>query len=376
MKKNVWLVGLLVAALVLLAALVAACGDDESTTGGAGETTAGEGTDATAGEDVESIRAAMVTDVGKLGDKSFNDGVWAGLQQAEQELGAGVNYLVSEQQTDYVPNLTRLVDDGNQVIFAVGFLMSDAIQEVAAQFPDVWFAGIDIELQSPDFEPVDVDNIREVLFAEQQAGYLAGIVAAGMTVDGSLHERLNDDKVVGVVAGMKIPPVDRYIAGFVAGVKSVDPDVRVLLTYTDTFDDPNAGKEAAVPMYDQGADIVFQVAGRTGLGVFEAARDANALAIGVDVDQYDSLPEVMLTSAEKKLAQATFLTVQDAAQGNFTAGDVLFDLANDGVGLAPFHDYDDVVPQSVKDMVEQAQQDIIEGAIDVPAEVDDTQVNR
>jgi basic membrane protein A and related proteins len=358
MKSRAWVWGAI--AMVLAVAIPAGCGGDDGTAAGDGDS---------------DIRAAMVTDVGKLGDKSFNDGVWEGLQQAESELGAEVSYLVSEQQTDYVPNLTRLVDDGNEVVFAVGFLMSDAIQEVAAQYPDIWFAGIDIELQDADFQPVDVDNIREVLFAEQQAGYLAGIVAASMTTDGGLHERLNDDKVVGVVAGMKIPPVDRYIAGFVAGVKAVDEEVRVLLTYTDTFDDPNAGKEAAVPMYDQGADIVFQVAGRTGLGVFEAARDANAFAIGVDIDQYDSLPEVMLTSAEKKLAQATFLTVQDAAEGNFTAGDVVFDLTNDGVGLAPFHDYDDVVPQSVKDMVDEARQSIIDGTIEVPAEVDDSLVN-
>ncbi|MBU2603414.1 MAG: BMP family ABC transporter substrate-binding protein [Actinobacteria bacterium] len=354
-RSRVLVVGLVVAAL-LLVGLAIGCGGDSS--------------------NGDAYKAAMATDVGKLGDKSFNDGVWAGLEQAQSELGVTSSYLVSEQQTDYVPNLTRLVQDGNQVVFAVGFLMSDAIQEVAAQYPDTMFAGIDIDLFDASFNPIDVPNIREVLFAEQEAGYLAGLVAGHMTLDASLSDRLNDDKVVGIVAGMKIPPVDRYIAGFVAAVKAVDPEIVVLLTYTDTFDDPNVGKEAAVPMYDGGADIVFQVAGKTGLGVFEAAKDAGRFAIGVDVDQSAALPEVILTSAEKKLGQATFLTVQEAKEsGALPGGNVVYDLKNGGVGISSFHEHDSIVPQAVKDAVAKAQEDIIAGTLVVPATVDDTLVN-
>jgi basic membrane protein A len=370
--------------LVVFTALAWGCGgDDETTTTGAAaedtttsagatDTTAGA-TDTTAGG--EAIKAAMATDVGKLGDKSFNDGAWDGLQRSQADLGATVAYLISEQATDYVPNLTRLAQDGNKVVFAVGFFMTDAIQEVAAQFPDTYFGGIDIDLTDADFNPIDVPNIREILFAEQEVGYLAGIVAGNMTLDGTLSERLNDDKVVGVVGGEKIPPVDRYIAGFVMGVKAIDPEIKVLVTYTDTFDDPNSGKEAAVPMYDAWADIVFQVAGKSGLGVFEAAKDAKMFAIGVDVDQYETLPEVMLTSAEKKISNAVFFTVRDVADGAFTNSNVMYNLENDGVGLAPFHDYEDVVPQDVKDQVEAARADIIGGTISIPTVLDDSLIN-
>lgn len=348
---------LVVLAALLAVALVGGCGDDAADSGG------------------DAFKAAMATDVGKLGDKSFNDGVWAGLEQAKADIGAEVSYLVSEQQTDYVPNLTRLTEDGNGLVFAVGFLMTDALAEVANANPDTLYAGIDIDLTDADFNPIDIPNVREVLFAEQQCGYLAGLVAGTMTLEGDAHERLNDDKIVGLVAGMKIPSVDRYIAGFIEAVKSVDPDITVLLTYTDTFDDPNAGKEAAVPMYDKGADIVFQVAGKTGLGVFEAAKDAGAFAIGVDVDQSVELPEVILVSATKNLQKATAVTVQDAADGNFTPGNWVYDLKNDGVGLSSFHDFDSIIPQALKDAIEKAKADMASGAL-VPATiVDDTLTN-
>jgi basic membrane protein A len=345
-----------VVAMLALAVVAVGCGGDSGSSDG-------------------GYKAAMATDVGKLGDKSFNDGVWAGLQQAETDLGAQVSYLVSEQQSDYVPNLTRLTEDGNELVFAVGFLMSESLAEVAEANPDTLYAGIDIDLTDADFNPIDIENVREVLFAEQQAGYLAGLVAGTMTLQGDAHERLNDDKVVGVVAGMKIPPVDRYIAGFVEAVKSIDPDITVLVTYTDTFDDPNVGKEAALPMYDKGADIVFQVAGKTGLGVFEAAKDTMHFAIGVDVDQYDAMPEVMLTSAEKNLQNATFLTITDAAAGNFTSGNFIYDVSNDGVRISSFHDYDSIIPQELKDLLETATADMASGAL-VPADaVDEALIN-
>jgi len=340
----------LVAILALLLPVVGCGGDSGSTSDG--------------------YKAAMATDVGKLGDKSFNDGVWAGLEQAGTDLGANVSYLVSEQQTDYVPNLTRLTEDGNKLVFAVGFLMSDAIVEVANAHPDTLYAGIDIDLTDKDFNPIDLPNVREVLFAEQQCGYLAGLVAGNMTLQPNASDRLNADKVVGLVAGMKIPSVDRYIAGYIEAVKSVDPDITVLLTYTDTFDDPNAGKEAALPMYDKGADIVFQVAGKTGLGVFEAAKDTGHFAIGVDVDQSAELPEVILTSATKNLQRAALTTVKDASEGTFTAGNWVFDLSNDGVGLASFHDFDSIIPQELKDAIEKAKTDMASGAL-VPATIVD-----
>lgn len=353
-RRTSMVAGLIVAAL-LLVGLVVGCGGDSSSG--------------------DAYKAAMATDVGKLGDKSFNDGVWAGLELAKTDLGAEVSYLVSEQQTDYVPNLTRLTEEGNKVVFAVGFLMTDALAEVARANPDTLYGGVDVDLADETFTPFDLPNVREILFAEQQCGYLAGLVAANMTITADAHEFLNDDKVVGLVAGMKIPSVDRYIAGYIDAVKSVDPDITVLLTYTDTFDDPGAGKEAAIPMYDKGADIVFQVAGKTGLGVFEAAKDKGGFAIGVDVDQSAELPEVILVSATKNLQKATMQTVKDAKDGNFTAGNVVFDLKNDGVGLSSFHDFDSIIPQTLKDAIEKAKADMAAGTLVPATTVDDSLVN-
>jgi len=325
--------------------------------------------EATPAEKVE-FKAAMATDVGKLGDKSFNDGVYAGLEKAEAELGVEIDVVMSEQQTDYVPNLTKLAEDGNDIIFAVGFMMTDSIKEVAEKFPDTYFVGVDISLADADFNPIDVPNVREILYKEQEAGYLAGVFAGLMTKEDSV-DGINSDNVIGCVAGMKIPPVDRWIAGYIAGAKSVNPDIKVELTYTETFTDVALGKESALAQYEAGADIIFQVAGLTGVGVFEAAADTEHFAIGVDVDQSIISPDnapVILTSAEKFLTQTTFWAIKDALEGNFTGGDMAYRLENDGVGISPFHEHEDIVPQEIKDTIEKAKQDIIAGTI-VPPEV-------
>lgn len=317
----------------------------------------------------EAIKASMVTDVGGLGDKGFNDGVWAGLQRAKSELGVEVGVVTSKEAKDYVSNLSRLAEEGNDVIFGVGFLFAPVIGDVAKKYPDVKFGGVDIELFDENFQSVDVDNLREILFKEQESSYLAGIVAGMMTKE-TTDPKLNPDNIIGVVAGMKIPPVDRWIAGFIAGAKSVNPDVKVLVKYTETFTDPAAGKEAALAQFNQGADIVFQVAGLTGLGVIEAAKETNHFAIGVDTDQNYLAPEHVLTSALKNLEEATFSTVKDAVEGKFAGGNFYYGLSNNGVGLAPFHDLDDIVPQAVKDAVEKAKQDIIDGKVTPPTAVE------
>ncbi|HZK48794.1 MAG TPA: BMP family ABC transporter substrate-binding protein [Thermoleophilia bacterium] len=350
------LVVFLVVVLALGTLTVVGCGGDSGSKDGA-------------------YKAAMVTDVGKLGDKSFNDGVWAGMEQAKADLGAETSYLVSEQQTDYVPNLTRLTEDGNPLVVAVGVLMTDALREVATAHPDTLYAGIDIDLVDKDYNPIDLPNVREVLYAEQQVGYLAGLVAGAMTLEAGASDRLNADKVVGLVAGMKVPSVDRYIAGYIDAVKSIDPDIKILLTYTDTFIDPTAGKEAALPMYENGADIVFQVAGKTGLGVFEAAKDTGHFVIGVDVDQSPELPEVILVSAMKNLQMGAFVAVKDASEGNFDTGNFVYDLKNDGVGLSSFHDFDSIIPQTLKDLIEKSKADMVSGALAPATIVDESLVN-
>jgi basic membrane protein A len=303
--------------------------------------------------------AAMATDVGGLGDKSFNDGAYHGLELARDELGVEIKVIESKQQTDYIPNLTGLAEDGADIVFAVGFLMEQAVKEAAANMPDTYFAGIDI-FAGEDDPP----NFQGILYKEEQAGYLAGVVAGMMTKEyADRSDKLNDDNVVGVVLGMFIPPVERYEVGFIQGVESVNPDCKILSVTSGSFTDQAKGKEAAVAMVEQGADIIFHAAGLTGLGAIQAAKEEGVMAIGVDVDQNAVAPDTVLTSAEKKIPQTVYLAVKSVVDGNFQGGTQVYGLAEDAVGISDFHGFNDVVPQEVKDAVEQAKADILAGKI-------------
>ena len=320
----------------------------------------------TTGTETEApaLKAAMVTDVGGLGDKSFNDLSWAGLQAAESELGAEIKVLESKQMTDYESNLSQLASAGFSPIFAVGFLMTDSVTKVAAETPDTYFGGIDIYVEEPPANYVGIS------FKENEAGYLAGVVA-GLATMSDFDDRLNKDNTIGFVGGMEIPPVQKFEAGFIAGAKAVNPDIKVVSKYVGKFDDQAGGKEAGLSLISGGADIVFAAAGQTGLGTFAACKESGkALFIGVDADQYNTLTEpgdTILTSAVKRVDVAVLDIVKKAASGDFPGGENLtYGLAADGVGLAPFHDFEDKVSQEIKDAVDKAIADIKAGTVTVP----------
>lgn len=320
-----------------------------------------EAAEAAPEEEAPAVVASMATDVGGLGDKSFNDGAYEGLKMAQEEFGVEINVVESKQQTDYIPNITGLAEDGSDIVFAVGFLMEQAVKEVAANMPDAYFAGIDIGAAEGD-----PDNFQGVLYKEEQAGYLAGVVAGLMTKEyAGVSDKLNDENVVGVVLGMFIPPVEKYEVGFIQGVESVNPDCKILSVTTGAFDDQAKGKEAALAMIEKGADIVFHAAGLTGVGSIQAAKEEGVMAIGVDVDQNNLAPETVLTSAEKKIPQTVYLAVKSVVEGNFESGTKVYGLAEDAVGISPFHYFEDIVPQEVKDAVAQAKEDILSGEVSV-----------
>ncbi len=357
---------LLVVAMVLSLGLAAGCagGEDEADTGE--EVTEEDGEDTGDIEDPlpgEGFMAAMVTDVGGLGDKSFNDLSWAGLQRAEEELGVEIKALESNEIADYEPNIDQLVAADYDLIFTVGFLMTETTGVKAVEYPDVFFGGIDQFLEEPQ------DNAVGLLFRENEGAYLAGVVAA-MSTTSDFDERLNEDAKIAFIGGMDIPPVQAFEAGYIAGARSVDPDIEVVSLYAGDFDDQAKGKELALSAIDQGADVVFAAAGLTGLGSITACQEAGALFIGVDADQYETVEgagDVIVTSAVKRVDNAVYQTIEMAVNDEFEGGQNLqFGLADDGVGLAPYHDFEDVIPQDIKDAVEAARADVLDGAVTVP----------
>jgi basic membrane protein A and related proteins len=339
--------------LVLALLLVVGCGGGQ--TGGAQGGGGGGGS--------TDVRPALVLDVGGLGDQSFNDSAYAGLQRAKKEFNAETEYLESSAPTDYVDNLTQLADSGYSPVFAVGFLMTDAVNEVAPQYPDTDFAIVD--------SVVDVENGASLVFREQEGSYLAGVVAGHMTQEKTEYTN-PDNKVVGFLGGQESDLIGKFQAGYEAGVKSVCSDCEVLVDYAgttpDAFNDPAKGKEISLQQINQGADIIYHASGGTGAGLFDAAKEKGIFAIGVDADQAKLFPDApILTSVVKRVDNAVFQTIQETSEDKFPGGEVVeFGLDDKGISLAPFGRFDGDVPQKVKDEVEKAKQGIIDGDIKVP----------
>lgn len=300
------------------------------------------------------FKVGLVTDVGGLNDHSFNFLANKGLEQAEKELGIKKGVVESKQMTDYETNLSRFAQDKYNLVIAVGFLMHDAVEKVAKDYPDVKFMIIDSSI-------TDRPNVASAMFKTEQCGYLVGVLAGLVEKTPGIPNALSKN-TVGLVGGMAIPPVNDYIAGFIQGAKSVNSDIKIDLKYTGKFDDPALGKQTALAQIASGADIVFHIAGGTGTGVIDAAKEKKVYAIGVDADQNYMAPENVITSALKGMDVATYDIIKDAMENKFKSGDVSFDLSNNGVGFAtPLK----VVPKDVVDKVNEAAKQIKAGTIKV-----------
>jgi basic membrane protein A and related proteins len=339
---------LLMAILAALALGAAACGDDDDDDGGGN----GGGQEPQA----EAVKAGVVTDIGGLNDRSFNSLANKGRKDAQAELGAETRVLVSDSNADYVPNLTTLAQQQFNLIIPVGFLMADATNTVASKLPDANFAIIDASAASLKDKP---QNVEGLLFAEQEAGYLAGYLAG-------LWAKDNNAKAVSTVGGQKIPPVDHYIAGFHAGAKEAYPEVQTLNAYSQDFVDQAKCKEIALDQISKGSKVVFQVAGGCGLGALDAAKQEGVQGIGVDADQ-GYLGDHILTSALKRVDVAVFNAIKRVQDGTFKGGtDVLHTVENDGVGLGKIS----AAGQKYADQVQEIQDQIAAGEItDIPDKV-------
>jgi basic membrane protein A len=341
--------------LVLAATVVAACGGGATTT--ASPTTAAT-TAATVAPTAtpKPVKIGLVTDVGGLNDKSFNTLANQGRLDAEKDFKVQTSVIESKKQDDYVPNLTNFAQQGYDLVFAVGFLMTNATWKVAKQFPNVKFAIIDGAPANDKGDTENLPNVANLFFAEQEAGYLVGVIAATMAknkVGAATHN------TVCSMGGIPIPPVDKFIAGYQDAVKTVSPTTKLINGYSNDFVDQQKGKEVGLNHINQGCDILFQVAGGSGLGYIQAAKEKNVYAIGVDADQSEVAPNV-ITSALKRVNKAVYDTTKSVADGKFKAGDTLFNAAVDGVGYGKLAS---IVPADAKAAADQALADIKSGKI-------------
>ena len=264
------------------------------------------------------FRVALVTDIGGLNDKGFNASAYAGLKQAQAKLGVEGRVFISKSASDYIPNLSAGAR-GYDMVIAVGFLMSDTTAAVAKRFPDVKFGIVDV---SAPFMKGKPKNVRGIVFAEQEAGCLAGVAAA----------RTSKTNVISSVGGLKIPPVDAFIAGYQFCAKKVKPGITTLNGYSQDFVAQDKCKEVALNQFGENADVVFQVAGGCGLGAVQAAKEQAKWGIGVDNDQF-FLGTHVLTSATKKVNVGVYETIRLGRTAAFKGGvDTTFNVKNKGVG--------------------------------------------
>ncbi|MCM3637820.1 BMP family protein [Sporosarcina luteola] len=341
--------GLALSLVLAAGTLLGACGTEKEKT-------------TSKGGNESEFSLAMVTDVGGIDDKSFNQSAWKGIKDFGEANGlsegdGGYAYLQSKGEADYTSNLNALTRRDFDLVFGVGFMMEEAINTIAGQQADTNFGIID--------GVVDQPNVASILFKEQEGAFLAGVAAALMT---------KSDKI-GFVGGMEIPVIERFEAGFVAGVAAVKPDIKVDVKYTGAFDKAELGKAEAGRMYSSGVDIIFHAAGGTGNGVFTEAKerkaadkDAYVWVIGVDSDQYDEGQvgddNITLTSMLKRVDVAVQDIAKLAQEGKFPGGETkVYGLEDDGVTLA---DSRGAIPQDVMDKVEDFKKKIASGEIEVP----------
>jgi basic membrane protein A len=363
----------LIAMLAGLALVAAACAEDEdaSQTGtspaspptGTATDTAASPTDTATALPGEGILACQVTDTGGIDDKSFNQISHDGLARAVTELGVEESVLESQGDTDYAPNIQAFIDQGCDIIITVGFLLGDATQAAAEANPDQKFAIVDFA-----YDPV-IPNVLGLTFQTDQAAFLAGYVAAGTTQSGK----------VATYGGINLPTVTIFMNGFLAGIRSYNQDNGTAVellgwdgtdgAFTGNFDNQDDGRRLTDDFISEGADIIMPVAGPVGFGTTAAAQDAGDVSvIWVDVDGCVSAEEfcdLFLTSVEKHIDQVVFDAVAQVVDGTFEGGFYTGTLENDGVGIAPFHEFEDDVPAELAARVEELKQGIIDGSVSV-----------
>ena len=311
----------------------------------------------TSSESGSKLKIGLVTDIGGLNDRGFNHLSYVGLQRAQSELGIQQRVFQAHSTQEYVPNLSTFARQGYDLTIGVGFTEATAIDTAATTFPNSKFAIVDVDQTEEQHKP---KNLLGLLFREQETGYLVGYLA------GLEEKRRPGPDVIGSVGGQKQPPVDRFIAGYQAGAKAADPGIKLLNAYSEDFSDQAKCKQVALNQIEQGAGVIFQVAGGCGLGALDAAKEKGVWGIGVDADQSFLGPHI-LTSAVKRVDTAVFLAIKSVVDGTFKGGNMSFGLKQNGVGIGKISPK---VPQSEVAKVNQIRADIISGRIkNIPTQV-------
>ena len=375
---------IVVALLLLLALALVACGGDEAaepaadvadeeTAGVTEEEQAEPEEQETEGEEAEETTegdcaseevfcVGLVTDVGEIDDKSFNQSAWEGVERAQDEMGAQIDFIETKDAKDYAANIDLFAENGYDAIVTVGFALGQATIEAAQRYPEVDFIGVD-QFQAPEAPEGwegewPMPNVVGIIFPEDQAGYLAGVLAAELSETGTIAAVLGTDLV---------PPVVAFKEGYEAGALATNPEINIIATYHPggldvAFTDPEWGASTAAQAIDQGADVVFGAGGKTGNGaLIEVASHEGVYCIGVDTDQWETVPEAhpcLVTSAMKLITPAVAEMLEASAADNLPTGNFVGD-----VGLAPYHDFADEIPEDTKQLIEATEQGLASGDI-------------
>ena len=298
-----------------------------------------------------TIKVGLVTDLGGVNDQSFNQSAWQGLQRFGQDTGCDVKYIESKDESSYTPNIETFVDENRDLIWGVGFMLGDAIEQAGKDHPDKQFAIVDYSY-TPDQVPNN--NVTGCVFASQESSFLVGYIAGKMTKTNK----------VGHINGIASPTMETFAVGYYAGVLTANPDCQIMGQYSGSFSDPAAGKNIANQYYADGADIIYAAAGATGNGAIEAAKEQNKWVIGVDMDQNYIAPDNVLTSALKRVDNAIYDVSKQMENGTLVGGSTLvYNLANDGVGYSTTGNF---IPADVLSQVEDMKAKIISGEQKVP----------
>ncbi|BAK98368.1 putative ABC transporter substrate-binding protein [Oscillibacter valericigenes Sjm18-20] len=339
----------------LLCLILVACGSTSS----AGTSAAASGSGAAPGSAGSNIRVCIVYS-GSLGDKSYNDSCNEGAQRAAKELGVEVKNLEASSSADeWKANLLSAAEDGYDLVICSSSNFEEYLKEIAPEYPDVKFAIIDTTVAG--------DNIVSVSFAQNQGSFLAGAAAAMLTTKTEISG-INADKIIGWVGGMDIPVLHDFYVGYEQGAKYIDPDIKILQSFAGSWSDPLKGKELALAQFDQGADVVMNVASGTGPGILEAAAEAGKYAIGVDLNQDDYQPGHVLTSQLKRVDTACYMVIKSVVDGTFEGNSVSYlTIKDNGVSLTDFSVMKDALgdsfPQDIVDKVNELEGKIASGEI-------------